>query len=585
MNVNKKFSIAQDNLYSRAEIVLSTPTIEYGVTKNVQELVHDLHVHQIELKRQNEELIQTQAELKESYDSYYELYDFAPIGYLTLCPDGNITNANLMAANMFGMERDSLVGKKITNLIFNEDQDIYYFHNQHLLASRSRQSCEIRLGRSDGEIFYARLDSISYPAKNNNKELLYRIALVDITDKKNMEIELRAALEKAEAANMAKSEFLANMSHEIRTPLNAIVGIINILKVRDYSKERQALYMATLDDSAKALLELINDMLDFAKIESRMLDLEIKPFNLYDVVQESAHIVAVKAEEKNLRVIVNYDENLPKVFLGDGLRIRQILLNLLNNAIKFTDVGSITMRVESDQFGVRIKVIDTGIGIPYDKQECIFSKFTQQDASTTRKYGGTGLGLSICRELARLMDGSIEVESQVGKGSIFTLHLPLELAEHGQFVANAEMQSISPESETDHRFIKILLVEDYKANILVATYLLEAFGYDYEVAKNSYEALHKLKENNFSLILMDIQMEGRDGIETTRIIREMEIRQGKPRIPIIAMTAYALTGDKEKCLQAGMDGYISKPIHADELQRTLIHFTKEHVKDKDMEHN
>jgi PAS domain S-box-containing protein len=573
MSAAKKFSSSPENLYRRAEELLSTQPADYTVSKNIKELVHDLHVHQIELTIQNEELIQTQSELKQAYDAYHELYDFAPIGYLTVSSEGDITNANLMAGGMFDIGSSSLIGRKITSFIYNDDQDIYYFHNQLLLASRDRQCCELRLTRNDGQVFHARLDSISYPVKNQNK-LMYRIAITDITEKKNMETELREALDKAEGANMAKSEFLANMSHEIRTPLNAIVGIINILRVRDYSKERQALYMHTLDDSAKALLELINDILDFAKIESRMLDLEIKPFNLYEVAQESLHIVEVKAEEKKLRLAFDYPKGMHKTFLGDGLRIRQILLNLLNNAIKFTETGSVTLKVEMEPRGVRISIVDTGIGIPPDKQECIFNKFTQEDASTTRKYGGTGLGLSICRELVWLMDGNIEIESQPGKGSVFTLHLPLEPVANVSIEDNSQKPSDISEQESDHRDIKILLVEDYKANILVATHLLEAFGYDYEVARNSYEALLKLKQGDFSLILMDIQMEGRDGMETTRIIRELEKKQGSPRIPIIAMTAYALTGDKEKFLRAGMDGYISKPVNAEELEKILTHFAK-----------
>jgi CheY-like chemotaxis protein len=335
--------------------------------------------------------------------------------------------------------------------------------------------------------------------------------------------------------------------------------------------------MQTLEDSSKSLLELINDLLDCAKIESRMLDLEIKPFSLQEVIQESAHIVAVKADEKKLRLHLDYPEHLPRVFLGDALRIRQILLNLLNNAIKFTDEGSITIAVETDTRTARIKVIDTGIGIPPDKQECIFSKFTQHDISTTRKYGGTGLGLSICRELAQLMGGSIAVASQPGNGSVFTLDLPLE-ASNAALEAHPHMQYLRGAFENTHRKTKVLLVEDYKANILVATHLLEAFGYDYEIARDSYEALLKLTECDFSLILMDIQMEGRDGIETTRIIREIEKKENKPGIPIIAMTAYALTGDKEKCLQAGMDGYISKPVHAEELEHILAQFATRKIR-------
>jgi len=405
---------------------------------------------------------------------------------------------------------------------------------------------------------------------------------LEVTERKRAGKALQAEKHKAESANKAKSEFLANMSHEIRTPMNAVLGLSNILAMsKDLPKKQQEM-VSTLQLSAQSLLELINDLLDIAKIETNSIDLESIPFTLNEIISEVFSILSLRAREKNIAFDYISAPANDQRFLGDPLRIRQVLLNLVGNAVKFTDQGGVTINVttspheEPRSAYVHIAVSDTGIGIASNKLEGIFEKFTQGDTSITRKYGGTGLGLAISKNLAEIMGGSITIKSQLGKGSEFTLHLPLELAsDTDAYSAIAEKNQI----ETPELLLMdgcILLAEDYKPNVMVATYMLEALGYSFDIAINGKEALEKIRTNKgkYLAVLMDIQMPDMDGFEVTKIIREEEKANGLPHLPIIAMTAHALQGDRELCLKSGMDEYISKPFESRELANKLAAITK-----------
>ncbi len=377
----------------------------------------------------------------------------------------------------------------------------------------------------------------------------------------------------AEKANKAKSDFLANMSHEIRTPMNAIIGLANILLTTKLD-EKQKKCVSVLQVSADGLMVLINDLLDIDKIESEVIQLEETPFNMIALLERVVSVMAVRAQEKNIALNVHYDAGLYKTFIGDSARIRQILLNLVGNAVKFTDQGSVSILFENGGKGngkkeLAIVVKDTGIGIPEDKITQIFGKFIQADSSITRKYGGTGLGLAISKALAEQMGGSISVTSEVGIGSAFTLHLslPVEATESSSAL---QENIIYLDIQANTKNLPILLVEDYEPNILVATNLLENFGYRYDVAHNGQEALSKFSPAKYSLILLDVEMPLMDGYETTRQIRGFERAGNSSHIPIIAMTAHALKGDREKCLEAGMDDYITKPFNPHQLQAVLI---------------
>lgn len=383
--------------------------------------------------------------------------------------------------------------------------------------------------------------------------------------------ELRQAIETAEAASRAKSEFLANMSHEIRTPMNAVIGITNLLQDYDLTPVKRKEFLRTLHVSAHSMMDLINDLLDFSKIENDQMELEQIQFNLTDLIDEIFTIMSVRAKEKFIELIVTFDPELNTSFIGDPLRIRQIILNLVSNAIKFTERGLVAIHVNvcekednRDKVDVCIDVRDTGIGIAEDKLDTIFGQFSQADSSMTRKYGGTGLGLSISKSLAELMGGNIAVVSTPGFGSKFSIKIPLIPIENiGRKKDTAEHHPQRSSENYDSNSPSVLLVEDYKGNVIVATAMLESFGYNWDLAENGLEAVNKVKANSYDLILMDVQMPGMDGLQATRLIRAYEAEQNKQATPIMAMTAYSMTGDRERCLEAGMDDYISKPFKPD----------------------
>ncbi len=378
---------------------------------------------------------------------------------------------------------------------------------------------------------------------------------------------LQRRMRRAEAEILAKSEFLAHVSHEIRTPMNAILGMTE-LALRSAENSDQKQYLRTVKRSADLLLQIVDDILDFSKIEAGKLELCEGTFVLHDTLNEILEVLASRAAEKGIELACQVSTRVPGRLFGDSKRLRQILINLVGNAIKFTDHGEVFVGVDVDQPSpvacLHFVVTDTGIGIPADKQKAIFESFVQADESMTRRYGGTGLGLTICSRLVEMMAGRIWVESEVARGSSFHFTVRMRAEPH----ADAGQESPEQILEKTTAPLRVLVAEDNEINQQVALEFLQRRGHRVSIVANGLEALAALAAERFDVVLMDLQMPEMDGFKATVTIREKEKTTGE-RIPIIAMTGYAMKRDRQRCLEAGMDAYISKPIRSRELYEVV----------------
>ncbi len=508
--------------------------------------------------------------LQASEQRYRLLFERSPAAIGRCSLSGQVLDCNDAYARILGCESRAELFATGSRVVFLEPSRDAFIDTLRIQGSVT--NFEVRLRGKDGRNVWI-LENANLSEDPATHAPVVEAMFLDITERKAIESELKKAKEAAEAASSAKSEFLANMSHEIRTPMNGVLGMADLLLDTPLNAEQHE-YVQTLRHSGEALLTIINDILDFSKIEAGKMSIEPIAFDLAVTIEEIAALLRPKMRDKGLEFTVKYSPLLHKKLVGDAGRIRQILINLLGNAVKFTSHGHVQLKVEdfSQAAGapmLRFSVEDSGIGIREDKLDSVFEKFTQADASTTRRFGGTGLGLSICARLVKLMGGEIGVSSREGKGSTFWFTLPLhvatsEVTPQENLVA---ARNAAPHVSTNSFRPRILVVEDNGVNLRVASRTLENMGCIVESAEDGAKAVEMVKMQAYDLVFMDCHMPIMDGYEATAEIRRGEA-DGK-RVPIVAMTASVMQGDREQCLRAGMDDYVSKPISRSEVSAAL----------------
>ncbi len=491
---------------------------------------------------------------------------------MTTDPAGIITDVNKQMEALTGCTRDELIGAPFRD--FFTDPERAEAGIRRVLAEKKVTDYELTACARDGKKTVVSYNATTFYDRGRTLQGVFAAAR-DVTERKLVEAELKQAKAAAESASRTKSDFLASMSHEIRTPMNAIMGISDLLAKTGLTPEQDK-YVQIFRRAGDNLLNLINDILDLSKVEASQLELERTDFSLLDLVDKVTEIITVRAREKGLALTCEIAPDVPTGLIGDPTRLRQVLMNLLGNAIKFTETGAVSLKVTLDDdlavpAGLRFTISDTGIGISSEKLGRVFERFVQADSSTTRRFGGSGLGLTICKRLVELMGGRIWAESVLDQGSRFAFTAPFEIWAEANGGASAPSDA---GSDTVLAPLRILLVEDFEDNRLITMAYLEDTPYQIEVAENGVIACEKFTANTFDLVLMDRQMPAMDGLTATRRMRFWEQENARASTPIIALTASALKGDREKCLAAGCTAFLTKPIK----QAALLQAIKDHAK-------
>jgi PAS domain S-box-containing protein len=510
--------------------------------------------------------------LKNSIDATFQSFlESVPDAIVIVNDQGNIQSINRQTETLFGYERNEILGKKIEVLMPSRFRT-EHLHHRKVYADNPKirnmgKGMELFAQHKSGEEFPV---EISLSTIDSEQELLVCATIRDITEQKRIQRELIDAKIKAENAAKSKQQFLANMSHEIRTPLNAIIGFTKVILKTDLTT-KQIEYLTAIKTSGDTLVVLINDILDLAKVDAGKMVFETVPFRLSLSISSMLHLFEPKIQEKNLELIVEYDESIPEILVGDPIRLHQIILNLVSNAVKFTAEGKIKVKIRrlvEDEKSVTLEfsVSDSGIGINADKRDKIFENFQQAHDETSRIYGGTGLGLAIVKQLVEGQGGSIHLESELGKGSTFSVVLNFKKTT-GTIVLENEMTELV---DTDLKNSKVLVVEDVELNQLLMRTLLDDFGFECDIADHGKMAIEKLESNTYDIILMDLQMPIMNGFQATDYIRNTM----KSSIPIIALTADVTATDIQKYRAVGMNDYVAKPIDDRKLYNKMVSILK-----------
>ncbi len=557
------------------------------------------------LRREIRNRQRVEKQLRQSEEKYRNIIESVEEGYYEVDLRGRLLFSNHALIKMLGYSARELARTDFQNFVDAQTADsVFQTFNTVFRTGRPVQGADWALARKDGSAMHVEI-SISPMRTIDNKISGFRGIARDISLRKSAEQALRQAKDAADRANRAKSEFIANMSHEMRTPMNGIIPMAHLLmKTRLTADQRE--YVQTISTSAGNLLYLINDILDFSRIEAGKLRLDADDFHLRAMIEDAVHILKPAATEKKLQLQYSIDPEAPTHLHGDEGRMRQILLNLVNNAIKFTEAGKVVIHLsmtssDADQVGLCLAVRDTGIGIAPDQRSRLFKSFSQIDSAGSRKFGGMGLGLAISRRLARMMGGDIDFESQVGRGSVFRFTVVLPHARRESAAADSHVfkKVLNPASDDKQERTPsitrqtmaemqhdccLLLVEDNIVNRKVALKILEKSGFAVDAAADGYQALASMQTRRYDLVLMDIQMPGLDGFETTRRIRDPDgdIGPNAHDLPIIAMTAHAMLGYRETCIAAGMTDYITKPVNPGRLDTLLRQYLRLPARGKEL---
>jgi signal transduction histidine kinase/response regulator of citrate/malate metabolism len=487
------------------------------------------------------------------------------VGQITI-QSGRIAAADEQAAQLLGQPADALVGSRLDELL-RDGQQLSEFVDSLESDEIRWQDCDVSVNGDGG---LSRWRVCAAPLGENGASGA-RLSLIDISEYGHIEKKLEEVKQAAAGATRTRSRFLANMSHELRTPLHEIIGMLD-LSIDGRPAEEQSNYLATARASADALLTIVSDVLEFSELEAGELELEEEAFDLEEPIRRVAEVVRPRAEEKGLQFSCHVAGGVPTAVYGASRRLRQVLDQLVGNAVKFTDRGQVSLWVEAEGYSneeveLHFRVRDTGCGIAEEEQHLIFEAFRQADDSATRQFGGLGLGLAMSRHLVELMGGQLWVESEVGKGSTFHFVLPFGVPKEKE-EAKKPLSEAAGEGELE---LKILVAEDSPTNQLIARKNLEKAGHRVTIANNGLEAVEAAERETWDLVLMDVAMPEMDGLEATRTIREAEEASGD-HVPIIATTAFATKDYQDKCMAAGMDGYVSKPVSVEELYATIEPF-------------